>query len=210
VTGRRQDGRRIGLTGDVGAGKSTVLGWLAQRGAATLDADGVVHRLLAEDAAVVEAVRARFGPRVFAGPRVDRGALGRIVFADAAALTDLEGILHPAVLAATAAWLAVAPERDRVVEAVKLIEGGMAAMVDEVWLVTAARAARAARLAARGWPPDEVARRMAAAPPLAPRLAVADVVVDNSGPWPATERQLAAAWLRCPPTREETSGAREG
>lgn len=184
----------IGLTGDVGAGKSSVRQWLEARRVMALDADVVVHHLLAEDAELRRAVAARFGAAVFIGDVVDRSALARVVFADAAALADLERLLHPAVTAKCAAWLAETGPALRVVEAVKLIEGGLAALVDRVWLVTCERRVRSTRLLARGWSPEEASRRMAAGPPLAPRLALADVVIDNSGTWQATERQLAAAW----------------
>lgn len=187
-------GTVLGLTGDVGAGKSSIRQWLATRGAGTLDADAVVHRLLAEDPAIRAAVRARFGPGVFAGEAVDRSALAQQVFGDAAALADLERLLHPAVMAECSAWLSRPGPPVRVVEAVKLIEGGLAAHVDRVWLVTCARAVRLARLVARGWSPAEAERRMAAGPALAPRLACADVVIDNSGSWQATDCQLAVAW----------------
>jgi dephospho-CoA kinase len=187
-------GAVIGLTGDVGAGKSSVRQWLEARGVPALDADVVVHQLLAEDPAVRAAVAARFGPGVMNGDEVVRSALAKVVFSDAAALADLERLLHPAVLAASAAWLAEAGPPVRVVEAVKLIEGGMVAQVDRVWLVTCERSVRLSRLVARGWSREEAVRRMAAGPALAPRLAQADVVIDNSGAWLATERQLVAAW----------------
>jgi dephospho-CoA kinase len=192
VTNRRV----LGVTGDVGSGKSSVLAWLAAQGAEVLDADRVVHRLLAEDEAFVEAVRRRFGAGVVAAGRVRRELLAGIVFGDPAALTDLESLLHPAVLAETRSWLAASGAAVVAVEAVKLIEGGMADLVDEVWLVTCAAPRRRERLLARGWSDAETRRRMAAGTPLAPRLARADVVIDNSGPWPATAVQLAAAWAR--------------
>src|SRR6187401_2103141 len=95
----------IGLTGDVGAGKSTVRQGLAARQVLALDADEVVHQLLAEDPELRAAVAARFGQGVMSGGLVDRSALARVVFADASALADLEGLLHQLVLAACAAWL---------------------------------------------------------------------------------------------------------
>jgi dephospho-CoA kinase len=186
----------VGLTGDVGGGKSTIRAWMEARGAVALDADAVVHQLLAGDAAVIEAVRRRFGPASCGPAGVDRPALAAVVFADPAALAELEAILHPAVRAATVAWLAAAQATVAVVEAVKRVEGGLADMMDQVWLITCAAAARRARLAARGWSASEIARRLAAAPPPGLRLARADVVIDNSGSWPATEAQLALAWVR--------------
>lgn len=184
----------VGLTGDVGGGKSTVRAWLADRGAAVLDADEVVHRLLARDDAVIAAVAGRFGAGMVGPPGVDRPALAAVVFADPGALAALEALLHPAVLAAVRAWLAAARADVAVVEAVKLVEGGLANEVDRVWLVTCTAAERALRLRGRGWSAEQIARRLAAAPPPGPRLARADVVLDNSGPWVATQAQLRAAW----------------
>lgn len=184
----------IGVTGDVGCGKSTVLEWLAARGAATLDADRVVHRLLGEDRAVMAAVAERFGSSLVTSAGIDRAALAGRVFADAAALADLEAIVHPAVVAAVAAWRAGVTVDVAVVEAVKLVESGMHAGFDRVWLVTCDRAVRRARLVAGRWSPEETDRRMASSAPLAPRLAAANRVIDNSGAPAATRVQLERAW----------------
>lgn len=186
----------IGLTGDVGSGKTSVRRWLEDRGAVALDADEVVHQVLATDARVVAAVTARFGPEVAPGGQVNRSVLARRVFEDATALADLEAILHPPVLVWIRAWLGRATAAVAVVEAVKLVESDLDAGLSQVWLVVCARRVRRERLIARGWSAAETAARMAAGTALAPRLARAEVVVDNSGPWPATEAQLAAAWRR--------------
>ncbi len=186
----------IGLTGDVGAGKTEVRRWLQGRGAAALDADLVVHRLLAEDSGVMAAVAARFGAEVAPGGRIDRAALAGRVFQDGGALADLETMLYPSVLATVRAWVAEVTAGVAVVEAVKLVESGLDVGLGQVWLVTCARAIRRQRLVARGWSLAEAERRMAARTALAPRLARADVVVDNGGSWDATARQLAVAWRR--------------
>lgn len=187
----------IGLTGDVGAGKSTVRRWLEARGAAALDADAVVHELLAPGGPAVEAVVAAFGAAVRSGDGgVDRPALAARVFGDAEALGVLEALLHPLVAERTARWLAACTADVAVVEAVKLIESGMAARCDAVWLVVADRRARAERIRVRGWDGAEIERRLRAEAPFAPRLAVATEVIDNTGPAEATAAQLAAAWSR--------------
>lgn len=185
---------RIGLTGDVGSGKSSVRRWLAQQGAATVDADAVVHALLAEEQGLIERISARFGRAVLqAEGGVDRRALAAEVFGDAAARAWLEGLLHPAVRERIRAWLAEQAADLQVVEAIYLLDSPLAALLDEIWLVTADREARRLRLAERGWDAAAIAARMAAAPALAPRLAAADRVIDNSGPWAATEAQLRRA-----------------
>ncbi len=94
----------LGLTGNIACGKSTVLNELQRLGAAVLDADAVVHRLLRRGTPVHAAVVAAFGPGILAADgEIDRRALGAIVFADAAALAHLEALVHPAVLAYTGA-----------------------------------------------------------------------------------------------------------
>lgn len=187
----------IGLVGEAGSGKSTVRAWLAGRGAATLDGDAVVHQVLAEDRSLIESVVARFGEEVRAGSgAIDRAALARIVFRDPVALADLEGMVHPAVIAVTMDWLGRVEAEVAVVEAIKLVESGLAAALDQLWLVLCDARARRVRLAERGWSDAEIEGRRAAAPSLPPMLALADVIIDNSGSWAATERQIGVAWAR--------------
>jgi dephospho-CoA kinase len=184
----------IGLTGPVGAGKSTVLAWLGERGAAVLDADTAVHDLLATDEATIAEVADLFGDAVIANGRVDRGALGRRVFDNPEALSALETAVHPAVDRWIDDWLAERTEAVAVVEGVKLVEAGMHRRCDEVWLVACDLSVRKARLARRGWDDAEIRRRVASAPPLGPELVAARRVIDNSGAWRHTARQLEAAW----------------
>lgn len=183
----------IGITGAVGSGKSTVLRWLAKRGIPALDADRVVHGLLADDAVTIAAVASRFHGVAGADGRIDRAALGARVFADRDALAELEALVHPRVREVFRAWTVAGTEPIMAVEAVKLIESGMDRKCDETWLVSCATAIRRRRLAARGWSDEEITRRMAVAAPTAAHLAAADRVVDNSGSEAATERQLRRA-----------------
>ncbi len=191
-------GYLIGVTGNVGSGKSTVREWLGDRGCAMFDADAEVRRLLAEDSTVIAEIVDRFGPAVRSEGGIDRAALADLVFASPAPLADLEQIVHPVVIRSFREWIDGAEADTAVVEAVKLVESGMHEAVDEVWLVVCDPEVRRRRLVARGWRPDQVDRRMDADAPLAPRLAVADTVIDNSGPPDATTRQLEWAWLRLP------------
>jgi dephospho-CoA kinase len=155
--------RVIGVTGTIGAGKSTVLSWLAARGAYAVDADALVHRLYETDAALQERLRERFGPGVIAGGRVDRAALGRALSAPGA-LADLEALVHPAVHRERDALLEDARRRGTpafAYEAIRLIESGSSAECDELWIVIAPEAVQLARLAARGMGEAEARRRLA-------------------------------------------------
>jgi len=195
---RRSRPLRIGLTGPIGCGKSTVAGWLARRGAVTIDADRLAHEATAPGEPALAAAVARFGPAFLrADGTLDRAALGRLVFADPAALRDLEAIVQPAVHERVLARLAAAADAGApavAIEAIKLVEGGLAAICDEVWLVACGRRAQRARLAARGDDPVAIAQRIAAQGDLAERLrpAVSRVIVTD-GPAEEVERVVARA-----------------
>jgi len=191
---------RIGLTGPIGCGKSTVAGWLAARGAVVVNADAVARAVTAPGEPAHEDVLVRFGDAV-RGPdgTLDRAALARLVFADAAALRDLEAIVHPVVRPRILAALEAA---DRVgapavvVEAIKLVEGGLAALCDEIWLVTCDPEVQRARLAGRGMAPADAERRIAAQGDLLLRVRALPVVVvvDASPDRGRTEELVAVAY----------------
>jgi dephospho-CoA kinase len=187
---------RIGLTGNIACGKSTVGRLLVARGAEYIDADRLVHALMEpaapENARIVE----RFGPDVRAPDgRIDRARLGAIVFADPAALRDLEAILHPGVRAEIRRRIDGSTAPVVVVDAIKLIEGGLADEMDAVWVVTCPRAEQVRRLTAeRGLTAEQAAIRIDAQNPQEEKVRRATVVIDNSGSLDATERQIDAAW----------------
>jgi dephospho-CoA kinase len=199
-TGRPAVGRalRIGLTGPIGCGKSTVAGWLAARGAVAIAADAVARAVTAPGEPAHDAALARFGEAV-RGPdgALDRAALAGLVFADAAALADLEAIVHPAVRARILAALAAADRSGApavVVEAIKLVEGGLADLCDEIWLVACAPATQRARLAGRGMAADDVERRIAAQGNIVGRvLPRATRVLETDGEPAGAEAAAAAA-----------------
>ncbi len=190
---------RIGITGPIGCGKSTVAGWLAARGAAAIDADAEARAVTAPGQPAHAQVLERFGDAV-RGPDgvLDRAALARLVFTDPAALRDLEAIVHPAVrprilAAITSAEAAGAPAV--VIEAIRLVEGGLAVLCDEVWLVVCAPEEQRARLAGRGLSADDAVRRIAAQGEMASRLAPAITrTLETGGDLVAAERRTAAAY----------------
>jgi dephospho-CoA kinase len=196
----------IGLTGPIGCGKSTIAGWLAERGATVIDADAVARAVTAPGAAAHDEVLATFGDAVRAvDGTLDRAALGRIVFADPARLAELEAIVHPAVRqqilramdeAATSSVEAI------VVEAIKLVEGGLAELCDEVWLVTCEPGTQRERVVERGATADDADRRIAAQDGMTERLRPsASRVIDTSGPVDDARARVASAWAEAVPSR---------
>lgn len=189
---------RIGVTGPIGCGKSQVVTWLAELGVAVVDADAISRRVTAPGHAAHDEILRHFGAAVVAPDgALDRAALGRLVFTDAAALRELEAIVHPAVRprildAIDAAERHGAPAV--AVEAIKLVEGGLAALCDEVWLVTCDVASQRERLATRGMDAADAEQRIAAQAGLVERLRPAATrVVDTSGPAAGTRALVVAA-----------------
>jgi dephospho-CoA kinase len=178
---------RIGITGPIGCGKSTIGRWLGERpGVVVIDADQVAREVLDPGQLTLAAVVERFGTGLL-GPdgELDRAALGRLVFADPAALRDLESIVHPAVRPRILAAVSAADANGAVaviIEAIKLIEGGLAAQCDEVWVVTCEPVVQRARLIDRGTSEKDAAQRMAAQGDLAERIGPAATrTIDTSG-----------------------------
>jgi dephospho-CoA kinase len=191
---------RVALTGGIATGKTHCLARLAAMGAPVIDADELARMAVEAGTPGLEAVVARFGA-VITKPdgTLDREALGRIVFADAAARRDLEAIIHPAVYAGIERWFA---ELERwsgakvgIADIPLLVETGHAADFDRVIVITCGRDLQLARLLQRGGlSPAEAQRRIDAQAPLADKLAKADFVIDTSWTHDETDRQLRAAW----------------
>jgi dephospho-CoA kinase len=186
----------IGLTGNIACGKSTVLREMRRLGAATLDADVVAHKAMQQDSAAYRAIVEAFGkPILKPDGEIDRQKLAAIVFEDAKALERLEAILHPIVLDYTWEWLEQVEEKVAVVDAIKLIESGMADRCDEVWVVTCPQEEQLYRLMVyRGMNREQALTRIWAQPPQEEKVARADVVIDNSGTLEETYAQIRREW----------------
>jgi dephospho-CoA kinase len=191
---------RIGLTGPIGCGKSTVARWLGELpGVVVIDADRVARDVLGPGEPAVDAVVERFGTGILdADGALDRAALGRIVFADPAALRDLEAIVHPAVRPRVVALVEEAERRGAaavVIEAIKLVEGGLAATCNEVWLVRCDPAVQRDRLIARGTSARDADQRTAAQSGFEDRVRPAATrVIDTSGEASETRAMVEAAF----------------
>jgi dephospho-CoA kinase len=186
---------RIGLTGPIGCGKSTIAGWLAARDdVVAIDADLIARDVLHPGAPATAAVFERFGQQVRdADGGVDRAALAGLVFADPVALRDLERIVHPAVRPRVEAAIAAADAsgiRAIVIEAIKLVEGGLAEQCDEVWLVTCQTATQRRRIVGRGGTATDAGARIDAQGDITTRLRSAATRIIATDASAATVRRV--------------------
>jgi len=132
---------------------------------------------------------------LYSNGSINRKKLGAIVFADEAALRRLEAIVHPAVIVRTEELIGESQEPVVVVEAIKLIEAGMHRTCDALWVVTCSNEQQLARLVKqRDLTEEEARQRIEAQPPQEAKLALADVVIDNSGSLNETWRQVKSEW----------------
>jgi dephospho-CoA kinase len=188
----------IGLTGNIGTGKSTVGALLGERGAFVVDADLVYRELIEPGQPAWHEVVRLFGEEVLDQTgQIDRGKLGAIVFRDRERLAQLERATHPLVLDRIDAILAERQPTVAVHEAIKLMESGAADRCDEVWVVTAPRDVPIARLvASRGLTPEDAALRVDAQPPQAAKVERADVVLVNDGDLDTLRAAVDREWRR--------------
>lgn len=196
----------LALTGGIASGKSTIGARLEQLGAVRIDADQLARDAVAPGSPGLALVAERFGSGVLAADgSLDRAALGAIVFADPAALADLNGIVHPEVrrLFDRAVAAAVAERADAVVvyEIPLFVETDAGELDWDLVVVADAPAeTRAARMTElRGMSPEEASGRLANQASDAARRAVADVLIDTSGTEAHTIEQVDALWARIAP-----------
>lgn len=185
---------RVGLTGGIASGKTTVGRILAEHGALVLDADVLAHEVMRAGGAAYDAVVARFGDEILdAGGEVDRSRLGARVFADPAERKALEAIVHPEVLAEVERRIASYDGHSPVAvfDAALLVEIGAHRRFDRLIVVRCSPATQLRRMLARGGLSPAAARaRIEAQAPLATKLAAADYVVDTEGTLRDTRRQV--------------------
>jgi len=188
----------VGLTGGLGSGKSTVAALFGEHGAVIIDADVVAREVVRAGTPGFAAVVARFGPDVVGRDgELDRAALARIVFADGAALDELNAIVHPLVGSRSAELAAAVPPGAVVVHDIPLLaENGLADRFDTVVVVEADREIRLARLAERGLTRAEAEARMAAQATDEQRRAIADEIVRNDDDLDSLARQIDRLWDR--------------
>jgi dephospho-CoA kinase len=189
----------VALTGNVGAGKTTVAELFKRWGATVIDADRLVRDAQAPGQPVLAKIVSRFGKELLQPDgTLDRAALRARVLADDQALADLNRIIHPEVHRRRQALLATARARgDRIVvsDIPLLFESADPAEFDAIVLVDAPQAVRRARLlATRPLPPEEADRLMAVQLPSTPKRARSDYVIENDGDLRALERAAATVW----------------
>jgi dephospho-CoA kinase len=191
---------RVGLTGGIGSGKSAVAARLAALGAVVLDGDKAARAVVEPGTPGLAQIADAFGPGVLRGDgSLDRAKLAGIVFADEDARAALNAITHPLIhehiSAAEAAAVAAGGPGTIVVHDIPLLaEGQRASDFDLVVVVDVPAEVQVARLAGRGLPEDQARARMAAQATREQRLAIADIVIDNSGSLTDLDRRVEEVW----------------
>jgi len=199
----------IGLTGNIGTGKSVVRRMLEHLGAYGIDADALAHRAIAKGAPGYQQVVQMFGRWVLAADgQIDRARLGKVVFSDPQALAELEKIIHPLVDQAIDILVRRSTQPVVVIEAIKLLEVGLGKKCDSIWVTYAPAQEQAARLVRnRRMSEADARRRIEAQTPQEQKIAAATVVIKNTGTFENTWRQVQAAWQKLVPGAESAAPA---
>jgi dephospho-CoA kinase len=194
----------IGLTGNIGTGKSVVRKMLEHLGAYGIDADALANRATAKGSPAYQPVIDMFGKFIL-GPdeQIDHARLARLVFSDPEALAQLESVVHPLVSQALDILIRRSPHTVVVVEAIKLFESGLAQKCDSIWVTYAPVEKQLARLIQkRGMKEDQAMVRIQAQGPQERKTSLANVVITNDGTFEATWGRVLAAWNNLFPTVE--------
>ncbi|HNE88026.1 MAG TPA: dephospho-CoA kinase [Actinomycetota bacterium] len=188
--------RRVGLTGGIGSGKSTVAQMFADLGAWVVDADAIAREVVAPGSEGLAELVEQFGSQILTdNGDLDRAAVAAVVFSDPSARERLNAIVHPLIARRTTELIAAIPQDAVLVHDVPLlVELGMQATYDLVVVVDAPDDVRVQRLVQRGLDEDDARARIAAQASRDERLAVADVIIENTGDLDDLRTQVKAAW----------------
>lgn len=191
----------IGLTGNIATGKSVVRRMLEHLGAYTIDADALTHRAYAKGAPGYQEVIDKFGKwLVGKDGEIDRSKLGNLVFSDPEAMNQLESIAHPLVRQAAEMLIKRATQHVIVIEAIKLLEGDLRKMCDSIWVTNASEEVQVERLMRkRGFTKDKAAERIHMQSAQSAKVAVANIVLTNTGSYDDLWKQVNAAWKEIVP-----------
>ena len=185
----------VGLTGGIGAGKSTVAQFFAQLGALVIDADQLARMAIERGTDGFADVMLRFGDEVIVNGDIDRKKLAEIVFSDAQARKDLEAIIHPRVQALFAEAVADLNDEDILIyEIPLLVETGAASKFDYIVTVESELELRKERLLKKGLYISQIEKRMASQASPEARVAIADKVIRNDGDEDSLLRQVENLW----------------
>jgi dephospho-CoA kinase len=172
---------KVGLSGGIGCGKSTILGFFREAGWRTVDSDAVVRELLATDAEVQAQLRSRWGEAVFADGAVDRGAVAKRVFGHEGDLKWLEELLHPLVRKTWLASIEQAPDANWLVEIPLLFEKRLETRFDLTVCVSSSPEVVAGRMVARAYTEAQIEQRRKQQMPLEEKIERADYLISNAG-----------------------------
>jgi dephospho-CoA kinase len=202
---------RVGLTGGIGSGKSTVVALLREKGLPVIEADDVAHEVIRKGEPAYKEIVSSFGNDVLqSNGEIDHARLASIVFSSRTKLDRLNQIVHPQVLKRTDRWM---KEQERegaavaIVEAPLLVETGYHRKFDRLVVVTCRPEQQRERLVKRGMSAEEAERRMAAQVPVEVKQRVADDIIDNSGAPAKTKKQVAALAARLKSLAAQSPGA---
>jgi dephospho-CoA kinase len=207
----------IGLTGNIATGKSVVRKMLEHLGAYGIDADALGHRAIAKGAPGYQPVLDTFGRWILdRDGQIDRSKLARLVFSNPDALSRLEAIVHPLVGQAVDILVRRSSQKVIVIEAIKLIESGLIARCDSLWVSHAQQEVQLARLMQkRGMDEATASQRIKSQPSAEQKVALANVVIRNEGSFEETWAQVVKAWQAIfpslePATPQPTKSVRKG
>ena len=191
----------IGLTGNIATGKSVVRRMLEHLGAYTIDADALTHRTYSKGAPGYQQVIDKFGRwLVNKDGEIDRSKLGNLVFSDRDAMNQLEDIVHPLVRQASEILIQRAHQPVVVIEAIKLLEGDLRKVCNSIWVTNAPQEVQIERLIRkRGFTRERALERINMQSAQSAKVAIANIVISNTGSYDALWKQVSAAWKEVVP-----------